>query len=307
MYEMLIHITISASGKGIDVLMSNVLSGIRWVEQSAEWKELCADSAAVITPMKGGLEAEVHRITLPQTELVLKIWNRESRPDISVQYKMLEQMHRRKLAVSRPWAWGVDEANHQVLLTGYDGVPVRKVNPAILASMADILLDIHKFPVEALSGVNVPVYDFAGYFFFAIEAYPEIRELALALTEQAGVTHNHLIHADYHPGNILEADGESGYTVIDWTNVQLGDPRYDIAWSVILIRIYISARYADGYRGRFLDSGACTAAELELFEALACLRWLQLHRTTGIPLERNTIRNVRSIITRNTYLPDGLL
>ncbi|WNS44744.1 aminoglycoside phosphotransferase family protein [Paenibacillus sp. MMS20-IR301] len=286
--------------------MSNVLSGICWKGQSARWEELLpVASTAVITPMKGGLEAEVYRITLPEAELVLKIWNRESRPDISMQYRMLEQLHLRGLAVSQPWGWGVDELNHKVLLTSFDGVPVATVDSSFLLEMADILLDIHKLPAGVCSVMNVPVYDFTDYFFFEIAGHPEIRMLARELADQAGVTRQHLIHADYHPGNILEAEGK--YTVIDWTNVQLGDPRYDIAWSIILIRIYISGRYADGYQRRFLEQSGYTPAELELFEALACLRWLQLHRSTGIPVERNTIRNVRSIIGRNAFLPEGLL
>ncbi|KAI7249121.1 hypothetical protein KC345_g11775 [Hortaea werneckii] len=121
--------------------MNNILSGIQWKDQSAECEVLLKSAAeAGITPLKGGLEAEVYQISLPDAELVYKIWNRESRPDVSLQYKVLEQMHRQGLAVSRPYGWGIDPEQNQVLLTSYDGLPVKKVNTPSLKAIAGALL-----------------------------------------------------------------------------------------------------------------------------------------------------------------------
>ncbi|WP_083705397.1 aminoglycoside phosphotransferase family protein [Paenibacillus sp. FSL H8-0259] len=286
--------------------MNNVLSNIRWKEQSAEYEAILqrADEA-VITPLEGGLEAEVYRVTLPDTELVFKIWNRDSRPDISIQYKVLEQMYRQGRAVSQPYAWGLDPGDNQVLLTSFDGVPLTEANTTVLTAIAENLLDIHRLPLDSLSGIEVPAYDFADYFFPEWGGQPEIRMLALGLADKAGITSHHLIHGDYHAGNILEA--AEAYTIIDWTNVQLGDPRYDIAWSILIIRVYAGEQYAEVYRSAFLAKSSYTAAELELFEALACLRWLQLYRTTGIPLQPDTLAMMQAILERNGYLPEGLL
>lgn len=45
-----------------------------------------------------------------------------------------------------------------------------------------------------------------------------------------------LLHGDYHPGNTL-AD-ENGLTaVLDWVNVRAGDPRADLARTVLLLRL----------------------------------------------------------------------
>lgn len=286
--------------------MNNILSGIQWRNQSAECEVLLERAAeAGITALKGGLEAEVFHITLPDTELVFKIWNRESRPDVSLQYKVLEQMYLEGLAVSRPYGWGIDPDQNQVLLTSFDGLPIKKLNTPSLKTIAGILLDIHKVPFESWANTELPCYDFADYFFPEWAGLPEIRNLALELADKAGMTRHNLIHGDYNLGNILETRG--AYTVIDWTNVQLGDPRYDIAWSIVLIRIYVRERYASVYRSAFLAKSNYTEAELELFEALACLRWLQLHRTTGIPLGPDTLSTVRAIIQQNEYLPDTLL
>ncbi|MEK3878316.1 aminoglycoside phosphotransferase family protein [Paenibacillus sp. FSL M7-0420] len=285
--------------------MNNVLSDIRWQEQGEDSGGLLARlEEAVVTPMKGGLEAEVCGITLPEMKLVLKIWNRESRPDISIQYQVLEQMLRQGCAVSRPYAWGLDAEDHQVLLTSFDGIPVKKVNAASLTAIAANLLDVHKLEIDSSSGLKVPRYNFADYFFPAWAEQPEIRTLALELAERAELTAHQLIHGDYHLGNILEAAG--AFTIIDWTNVQLGDPRYDIAWSILLFRVYAGERFAGVYRSAFIDQSSYSPAELERFEALAALRWLQLHRTTGVPVQRNTLKVIRTLMRENRYVPDSL-
>ncbi|MEK3792960.1 aminoglycoside phosphotransferase family protein [Paenibacillus sp. FSL R7-0204] len=285
--------------------MNNVLSGIRWQEQGADSERLLARlEEAAVTPMKGGLEAEVCGITLPDRKLVLKIWNRESRPDVSIQYQVLEQLFRQGCAVSQPYAWGLDAEGHQVLLTSFDGMPVKKVNADSLSAIAANLLDVHKLHIDSASGLKVPAYDFADYFFPAWAEQPEIRTLAQELAERGKLTAHQLIHGDYHLGNILEASG--AFTIIDWTNVQLGDPRYDISWSILLFRVYLAERNASLYRSAFAANSRYSPAELELFEALAALRWLQLHRTTGVPIQRNTLKAIRALIRENRYVPDSL-
>lgn len=243
-------------------------------------------------------------ITLPDRKLVLKIWNRESRPDVSIQYQVLEQLFRQGCAVSRPYAWGLDAEGHHVLLTSFDGMPVKKVNADSLSAIAANLLDVHKLEINSSSGLKVPAYDFADYFFPPWAEQPEIRTLAQELAERGKLTAHQLIHGDYHLGNILEASG--AFTIIDWTNVQLGDPRYDIAWSILLFRVYLAERNASLYRSAFAANSRYSPAELELFEALAALRWLQLHRTTGVPIQRNTLKAIRALIRENRYMPDSL-
>ncbi|MBI4570957.1 MAG: phosphotransferase, partial [Chloroflexi bacterium] len=44
-----------------------------------------------------------------------------------------------------------------------------------------------------------------------------------------------LCHGDFHPGNIMEAQGE--HVVIDWTNATRGDPAADFARSLLLGRL----------------------------------------------------------------------
>jgi aminoglycoside phosphotransferase (APT) family kinase protein len=58
-----------------------------------------------------------------------------------------------------------------------------------------------------------------------------------------------ILHWDFHPENIiLRPDGSM--VVIDWTGVQVSDPRFDLAWTLILIMAYESSQL----RQQFLES-----------------------------------------------------
>ena len=99
-----------------------------------------------------------------------------------------------------------------------------------------------------------------------------------------------ICHGDFHPQNILMADGRvTG--VIDWPNVIVADPAFDVASTRVILglvpvgllgvppalcglveiaRRILVARYLHGYRRRQpLD-----AARLAYHEALACMRGL---------------------------------
>ena len=42
------------------------------------------------------------------------------------------------------------------------------------------------------------------------------------------------VHLDYHPNNILLGRDGSAH-VIDWTQIQVSDPRFDLAWTLMLV------------------------------------------------------------------------
>ncbi|MCE5172659.1 aminoglycoside phosphotransferase family protein [Paenibacillus profundus] len=286
--------------------MKDLIRNIIWKERCKDFQSLLAqDVPKNIIPMDSGLEADVFRISTTESNFVLKVWNRDSKPDISIQYNLLEGLYNRGIAVSKPCGWGVDENNNQVLLTSFDGTPINKVNKLKLTEIANILTEIHKFPTDILGSRTMPRYDFVDYFFPGLDDQLDIKELLIQLVGSTKMEQNCLIHGDYNLGNILESDGK--YTIIDWTNVQLGDPRYDISWSIILIWIYVSERYCSTYRSVFLAMNNYTGDELEKFEAIACLRWILLNRIANLPKRDNTISTVRTILMKNKYLSEELL
>jgi hypothetical protein len=264
--------------------MNDLIRNIIWKERCKDFQSLLAqDVSKNIIPMDSGLEADVFRISTTESNFVLKVWNRDS----------------------KPCGWGVDENNNQVLLTSFDGTPINKVNKLKLTEIANILTEIHKFPTDILGSRTMPRYDFVDYFFPGLDDQLDLKELLIQLVGSSKMEQNCLIHGDYNLGNILESDGK--YTIIDWTNVQLGDPRYDISWSIILIWIYVSERYCSTYRSVFLAMNKYTGDELEKFEAIACLRWILLNRIANLPKRYNTISTVRTILMKNKYLNEELL
>jgi aminoglycoside phosphotransferase (APT) family kinase protein len=122
----------------------------------------------------------------------------------------------------------------------------------------------------------------------------------ISLVQTTQIKQEHIIHGDFHLRNILEKNDR--YTIIDWTNGQLGDPRYDFAWSLTLKKIYVSERYAYVFRSAYLLENDIQQKELEVFEALASLRWIMLNKSGSIPKGPNTIRRVKSLITNNPFL-----
>ena len=286
--------------------MNDLISDITWMERSPDIQSLllCNDSIQ-IDSMDSGLEADVYRINTIDVSFVLKVWNKQSRPDISTQYHVLEAMYQRGISVSKPYGWGVDSDQNPVLLTSFDGVSINKLNKLKVTTIANILCDIHTIPTDKIDTYILPQYNFVDYFFPAIDSHLDIKELLIELVATVNLAQTHLIHGDYHLGNIVES--EEMYTVIDWTNVQLGDPRYDIAWSIILLWIYAGERNSSIYRAVFLSHNNYTLEETEKFEAIACLRFILLNRIAKVPKRENTISTVKTILSKNKYLNERLL
>lgn len=277
------------------------LREINWVEKSETLESLLEHETTIqVVPLDSGLEAEVVKITTSTADYVLKVWNKESKPNVQMQYHILNALCTHGSAVSKPLGWGTDRNGNPVLLTSYDGTPVQNVNQPKLMKLAKMLMDIHKLPLDSQRGSGLKRYDFISCFYPRIDEFPDIKQPLMELVQRANMKQDCVIHGDYHLGNILEMEDE--LTVIDWTNVQMGDARYDMAWSIILMRIYVSEKRASSYRAAFCAENRYEKDELELFEAIACLRWVLLSRVDHPPIRKDTIARVRSILKSNTYL-----
>lgn len=81
------------------------------------------------------------------------------------------------------------------------------------------------------------------------------------------------VHLDFHPANVLlRADGSG--VVIDWTNFDISDARFDLAWTLILAYAYMG----EAWRKRLLKCyerlWGNEVEQIEIFEVFACLRRL---------------------------------
>jgi thiamine kinase-like enzyme len=81
------------------------------------------------------------------------------------------------------------------------------------------------------------------------------------------------VHWDLHPANVLLTPDEK-MVVIDWTQVDVTDTRFDLAWTLLLV----STQEDERYRKVILESYERQAGEkieqIEVFEAAACVKRL---------------------------------
>lgn len=82
-----------------------------------------------------------------------------------------------------------------------------------------------------------------------------------------------LIHWDFHPANVLFAPPDR-YTVIDWTQAQISDPRFDLAWTLVVVGSQASWDVAARIQAEYAAQGGITGADLDFFVAAACLKRL---------------------------------
>lgn len=274
------------------------LSEIRWVKKTKiidEW--LKNGETLKEIPLDAGLEAEVIRICSEETSVVLKVWNKDTRPDIEYQYRVLQALIDRGISVSVPLGWGFDPQLHKVLLTSFDGKLVDLVNHADLDKFAKLLADVHSFPANEFAFRQ---YDFIPWFFPDVEKHADIHDELKRLFKITDYRRDHLIHGDFHMMNVLEDGGK--YTLIDWTNAQMGDARYDVAWTGYLVRVYLSERAYVDFLNAYWEHRHSKTDDIEVFESIACLRWLHLYRIGGLPMFEDTVSRVNQVLRKDRHL-----
>lgn len=286
--------------------MNDSLAGIEWLETTSILNNLITSEAELtLSPLSPGLEADVVKITHGEKHFVLKKWNKHSKPDVLRQYHLLEALHHRGICVSEPIGYGRTETGEGVLLTRYHGTAVTKGSPSIFKKIAAILADIHQLPPAGLKSRAIAKYDFVEYFYPGIEAFPAMKEELSNLIASADMKMDKIIHGDFHLGNVLEENGQ--YTVIDWTNAQLGDPRFDLSLTCLFLRIYLSDSKSLTFLYKYQEGMPVATEKLDIFEALACIRWLLLDRITEVPKGADTMKKVRKIVRNNQYLNESVL
>lgn len=286
-------------------LESTQLKAIEWKAKNEILDKLLDQAELQWQELEQGFEAEVKKFSAEQESFVLKIWNKGSRPDVEYQYRLLEALYEQGVSVSKPIGWGIHAGSDQALLTTYDGGPVQKLNKDKIKQMAQVLSGIHQVGIQNFAAVQLPAYDFIGYFFPGIREYAALEQALSDLVRQFPIKQACLIHGDYHPRNLVE-EGKR-LTVIDWTNAQLGDARYDLAWALVLLKLYVSDRHADSLRTFYLQDNPLTEEKLEAFEAMAIIRWILLAKSGGAPTAPVFLQRIAAFIKGNAHLNESAI
>lgn len=117
-----------------------------------------------------------------------------------------------------------------------------------------------------LTTVREAIAQFALDDFLPVLRWLETRREAVPCPQPAP-THN-----DFHPSNVLlHSDGTA--MVIDWTGFAVSDPRFDLAWTLLLMGSYDGPQRRDRVLEVYEQAGG-PVESLEIFEVAACLRRL---------------------------------
>lgn len=80
------------------------------------------------------------------------------------------------------------------------------------------------------------------------------------------------VHWDYHPANVIVRD-TGALVVIDWTQAEVTDPRFDLAWTLVVVGSQSGWELRDLILGRY-EQVRGPVADLAWFELYACARRL---------------------------------
>ena len=82
-----------------------------------------------------------------------------------------------------------------------------------------------------------------------------------------------VVHWDYHPANIILRDDGSA-AVLDWTQVDVSDSRFDLAWTLLLVSTYEDAVWHGCILHEYERLAGAKVEQLAFFEVFACLKRL---------------------------------
>lgn len=82
-----------------------------------------------------------------------------------------------------------------------------------------------------------------------------------------------IIHQDYHPGNIIITEDGTG-CVIDWTQTEVSDYRFDLAWTLLLLSTIEGPELRDDVLREYERYAGQRVLDLDFFEVVACLKRL---------------------------------
>jgi aminoglycoside phosphotransferase (APT) family kinase protein len=104
---------------------------------------------------------------------------------------------------------------------------------------------------------------FPEFDFTPIAAWLEVRRNTVPCSRPAPT------HGDYHAGNLLLRDDGSA-VVVDWTGFQVSDPRFDLAWTLVLIDSYQGGQWRQRILREYERLAGSEVTQLGFFLVAAC-------------------------------------
>lgn len=92
-----------------------------------------------------------------------------------------------------------------------------------------------------------------------------------AQRERLGAGRPALVHGDFHPLNIL-VRGDGSAVVIDWSGAEVSDPRFDLAWSMVIVGSSWGRTWRDRILGEYERISGGPVEGIEVFETFVTAR-----------------------------------
>ncbi len=109
--------------------------------------------------------------------------------------------------------------------------------------------------------------------FPTLAAFDPVLEWLQAQRDRVPCTQPAPIHYDFHPANaILRPNGE--IIVIDWTQFQISDPRFDLAWTMLLMFGYEGPEVREFILNAYQELRGSQVEQLDFFEVASALKRL---------------------------------
>lgn len=287
------------------------IPNIRWLYTSELFDRCLSDPAFLIEPLQSGLEGEVYKISWPAFHFstVFKVWNRSSKQDPMKQLSVLQHLREFGVPVSEVYGCGYDDVGSPILVTSFDGRPLADSEGHDVSVFAKLLAQIHRLPANRFP-LEIPdkatVFDrLIHYFFPSLSLHPDLQEAVHSIVPRITPMDVSVIHGDFNLGNIVH-QGER-YCILDWTNAQVSDGRYDLAWAAFLIKIYMNDNVYHKFKESYFHERSMGSIDYPLFEMLGFLRWLLLHRMANLPMKEDTFAKIKRFRDENKSILGGVV
>lgn len=91
--------------------------------------------------------------------------------------------------------------------------------------------------------------------------------------DQVPCSHPSPVHWDLHPGNVM-LKSDSSAVVIDWTQIQVSDPRFDLGWTLLLVGAYAGDDVREMILKEYQRILGAPVEQLAYFEVANCVKRL---------------------------------
>ncbi|GCE31301.1 hypothetical protein KDA_67850 [Dictyobacter alpinus] len=109
------------------------------------------------------------------------------------------------------------------------------------------------------------------------QTLPELFDPILTWLQQRSQHMSHVapavVHGDFHPANIMLTEQWEAY-VIDWTQIEVSDFRFDLAWTLTLLNTFFGQEWGYIVLSEYEDLIGQQIMDLDFFEVFACMKRL---------------------------------